>query len=138
MSSSNLYGKDPNQFSKWTKNDKDFIDTELARGRNWKTPNMKVTFWYQKTMNSPVPGFLRKDISSSRAKWFFAAGPNGLGDLHLLKKVSIMDKYLICGWQRKQIFHAYWNNMDVEDQIDKASDEKELDYGLPEDSSWGL
>ena len=89
-------------------------------------------------MNSPVQGFLRKDISSSRAKWFFAAGPNGSGDLHLLKFISIMDKYLIRGWQHKQIFHTYWNDMDVEDQIDKASDDKELDYGLFKDSSWGL
>ena len=28
--------------------------------------------------------------------------------------------------------------MDVEDQIDKALDDKELDYGLSEDSNWGL
>ena len=98
----NLYGKDPNQFSEWTKTDEDFVNIELARERNWKSPNMKVTFWYQKTMNSPVHGFLCKDTSASRAKWFFAAGSNGSGELHLLiKKISIMDKYLICSWQHK-------------------------------------
>ena len=49
-----------------------------------------------------------------------------------------MDKYLIGGWQRKHIFHAYWSDMDIDNQIDKASGDKELDYGLSEDSNWGL